>query len=147
MKIKCWNCGHEFEGGISKDELGWHSYCEECNTSFDVDVPSGRIVMAFTDPVDDAEDDGNRYRYFTDDFTGDYVHTYYAFDTVEDFIKKWVEIYDEPNGMWYWVLDNGELVCSGACDPYDIEIFIDNWEEDKEMIVDIANKFGFDMPF
>ena len=38
MKIKCWNCGHEFEGTISKDELGYYSYCENCDSSFDVDI-------------------------------------------------------------------------------------------------------------
>ena len=124
MKLKCLQCEHEFDDGISYDELGWHSSCPKCGGSFDVDVPTGRIVMAFTDPVDDDE---NPYKYFTDDFTGEYVHTYYAFDTVEEFLEKWEEIYDEPNGMWYWVLDDGELVCSGACDPYDIEIFEEHW--------------------
>ena len=49
MKLNCLHCGHEFDGTISKDELGWHSYCEECNTSFDVDieehiVPNGTKV-------------------------------------------------------------------------------------------------------
>ena len=53
MKIKCWNCCHEFEGSLSKDELGWYSYCEECKTSFDVDieeyiVPNG-IKVRFAD--------------------------------------------------------------------------------------------------
>jgi hypothetical protein len=127
MKIRCLNCVHEFDGGISMDKLGWHSCCEECGSSFDVDVPNGKIVMAFTDPVGDNE---NPYKYFTDDFTGEYIHTYYAFDSVEDFIEKWEYIcYDceEPSGMWYWVLDNGELVCSGACDPMDIEIFEEYW--------------------
>ena len=38
MKLKCWKCGHEFEGSISNDQLGWHSYCEECDGSFDVDI-------------------------------------------------------------------------------------------------------------
>ena len=47
MKIKCWNCGHEFDGSLSNDDIGWHGYCEECDTSFDVDieeylVPNGR---------------------------------------------------------------------------------------------------------
>ena len=124
MKIKCLNCGHEFDGSISYDKLGWYSSCEKCGGSFDVDVPNGKIVMAFTDPVDDDE---NPYKYFTDYFTGGYIHAYYAFDTVEDFIKKWKEIYEEPHGMWYWVLDNGELVCSGACDLMDIDIFEDYW--------------------
>ena len=38
MNIKCWNCGHEFNSTLSNDELGWHGYCEECGTSFDVDI-------------------------------------------------------------------------------------------------------------
>lgn len=38
MKIKCWNCGHEFEGSFSNDGYGWHGYCEECDSSFDVDI-------------------------------------------------------------------------------------------------------------
>lgn len=38
MKIKCWNCWHEFEGSLSNDDFGWHSYCEKCDSSFDVDV-------------------------------------------------------------------------------------------------------------
>lgn len=38
MKIKCWNCGNEFNGSFSNDELGWHGYCEECDSSFDVDI-------------------------------------------------------------------------------------------------------------
>lgn len=38
MKLKCLNCGNEFEGSVSLDELGWHSYCEECDQSFDVDI-------------------------------------------------------------------------------------------------------------
>lgn len=51
--IKCWNCGHEFIGSLSNDGLGWHSYCEECESSFDVDIedyliPNGTKVK-FTD--------------------------------------------------------------------------------------------------
>lgn len=125
MKLKCLHCENKFDGNISYDELGWHSVCPECGGSFDVDVPDGKIVMAFTDPVDDDEE--NCYKYFTDDFTGECVHTYYAFDTVEEFIKKWLEIYEEPNGMWYWVLDGECCICSGACDPCDIEIFNEYW--------------------
>lgn len=143
MKLKCLNCGYEFEGGISKDELGWHSSCPKCECSFDVDVPNGKIIMAFTDPIDDEE---NRYRYFTDDFTGEYVNTYYAFDTVKEFINKWAEICEEPNGMWYWVMDGEHCVCSGACDPMDIEIFIDYWTDYKEMIVAVAvDELGLDI--
>ena len=87
---------------------------------------SGKIIMAFTDPVD-TDPLETRYRYFTDYFTGEGVHTYHIFDTVEDFIYVWLKIYDKPNGMWYWVLDNGNCICSGACDPNDIDIFIEHW--------------------
>lgn len=85
-----------------------------------------KIIMAFTDPIDTNPPD-SRYKYFTDNFTGEGVHTYHIFDSVEDFIDKWIQIYNKPNGMWYWVLDNGKCVCSGACDPYDIDIFIEHW--------------------
>lgn len=38
MKIKCLNCGYEFDGTAEYDELGWHSSCPECESSFDVDT-------------------------------------------------------------------------------------------------------------
>lgn len=126
MKLKCLQCEYEFDGSISKDELGWHSVCPECGGSFDVDVPDGRIIMAFAwDETDD---------YFTDDWRdNNEIATYYAFDTPEEFMKVWRKMaYCEddccPDGMWYWVLYDGELICSGACDTYDEEIFEEYWE-------------------
>ena len=89
---------------------------------------SGKIVMAFTDPVD-TDPPETRYRYFTEYFTGEGVHMYCIFNTPEDFVSKWLKIHDKPNGMWYWVLDDGECICSGACDPNDIEIFKRHWPE------------------
>ncbi len=125
MKLNCLSCGHEFDGSISKDELGWHSVCPECECSFDVDVPTGRIIMAFAwDETDE---------YFTDDWLDDNEFaTYYAFNTPEEFMTAWRKMHDYdnggyPDGMWYWVLDNGELICSGACDPNDEEIFEECW--------------------
>lgn len=120
MKLNCLHCGHEFDGSITKDELGWHSSCPECGCSFDVDVPDGKIVMVFAwDETDE---------YFTNDwYDNNEFATYYAFDTPEEFIEAWNNMVDNPDGMWYWVLDDGELVCSGACDPYDIEIFEEYW--------------------
>ena len=52
MKIKCLNCGNIFEGTVSNDELGWHGYCEDCDSSFDVDIedyliPNGTKVRLF----------------------------------------------------------------------------------------------------
>lgn len=84
------------------------------------------IVMAFTDPID-TDPPETRYRYFTDEYTGEGVHARYTFTSVEEFINTWIRNYDKPNGMWYWVLDEGKCICSGACDPYDIDIFIEHW--------------------
>ena len=130
MKLTCMNCSNEYDGMIFKDELGWHGICLKCGSSFDVDIPNteGKIVMAFTDPVEGIIDP---YIYFTNDFTGQGIHTMYMFDTPKEFIDKWNEIYNKPNGMWYWVIDEDEyLVCSGACDPGDIDIFEDYWEKE-----------------
>lgn len=38
MRIYCWVGEHEIDSDLSNDGLGWHSYCEECNSSFDVDI-------------------------------------------------------------------------------------------------------------
>lgn len=56
MKIKCWNCGHEFDGSLSNDDFGWHGYCEKCDISFDVDieeylVPRGTKVKFHGDRI------------------------------------------------------------------------------------------------
>ena len=41
MKVKCLNCGHEFETTeIKEDNLGTHCTCDECGASFDVNVDS-----------------------------------------------------------------------------------------------------------
>jgi len=85
-----------------------------------------KIIMAFTDPID-TDDPKTCYKYFTENFTGEGVHTYHIFDNEKAFINKWINIHDKPNGMWYWVLDNGNCICSGACDPDDIDIFIEHW--------------------
>lgn len=85
------------------------------------------IVMAFTDPIDKNPPE-TRYKYFTDKYTGNGVHTIIAVDDVEEFINTWIQNYDKPYGMWYWVIDDDDMcVCSGACDPYDIDIFIEHW--------------------
>ena len=101
---------------------------------FDMELLNGKIVMAFTDPLDalvenyNANMENDNYKYFTDNFTGEGIHTYYIFATKEEFINKWKEIHDKPNGMWYWCLDDGICFCSGACDPDDIEIFKEHWK-------------------
>jgi hypothetical protein len=47
-------------------------------------------------------------------------HKKYLFENPNDFIEK---CYELPEGQWYWVFHNGELICSGAIDPGDIELF------------------------
>ena len=113
MKLKCSTCGIEFDGCISKDELGWHSKCSNCESYFDVEVPKGKIIMAF------AWDESRES--FTDNWCDDnLIDTYYAFDTVSEFIEAWKKMSEKPDGMWYWLVDNGYCFCSGACGPEDI---------------------------
>lgn len=38
LKVKCLNCSHEFEVTKAyKDNLGLHTICPECESSFDID--------------------------------------------------------------------------------------------------------------
>lgn len=117
MKLQCKQCGHEYEGAISKTENGWTGHCPQCRQHFPVQVPQGRIIMAF---VDDRNPDYDG-EHFTDNFTGVDILHYFAFDTPEAFMKAWEKMAERPVGMWYWVLDGDKCVCSGACDPNDGE--------------------------
>ena len=133
----CPSCLHEFTGSIDLDELGWHTSCPKCESSFDVDVPEGRYVMAFVD--DDRED---YQELFTDNFVGQAIVSYFAADTADEFIDIWDSICDrevEDNGMWYWALDyadpeNPVLITSGACDPGDIDIFAEYNDEMEDAV-------------
>ena len=131
IHLTCLNCEHEFDGGVSLDALGWHSACPECESTFDVDVPERRFVIAFVKdgPPDDP------CRYLTDSFTGEGIATIHAFGTAEEFITCWEKLSEQSEGMLYWCLDtypdqsciNAPVfcICSGACDPSDIKIFAD----------------------
>lgn len=46
MELKCLQCEYEFEGTVSKDDLGWRSSCPNCGGSFDVEVPTGTLPNA-----------------------------------------------------------------------------------------------------
>lgn len=68
----------------------------------------------------------------TDVFSYDYpVKSHYSFDTYKDFIEKWHKLCKNPDSRWYWVLLDGCVICSGSCDPQDIEIFKDYFEEEN----------------
>lgn len=123
MKLKCLNCRNEFEEYISHDEFGWYTNCPECGDRFDVDIPGIKIQMLFTNEIDKEN--------FVDSHLKNSICSYYAFTSLRDFIITWKKIVENPDGMWYWVIDaiNGNYICSGACDPYDIEIFEDYFNE------------------
>lgn len=91
-----------------------------------------KIVMAFTDPDENLD---NPYEVFTDNYVEDNVKIMFVFDTPEEFLETFNRIINDeegPYGMWYWVLDHGEQICSGACDPNDIDIYEEHWNLNKE---------------
>jgi len=53
QKVCCLQCGHEFvPKSASKDELGWGTWCYECDSSFDIDIdehliPNGTKVKFY----------------------------------------------------------------------------------------------------
>ncbi len=57
---------------------------------------------------------------YPEEFKEEYPHKKYQFKTPKEFVEYWYEL---PEGNWYWVFHAGELICSGAIDPNDIEIF------------------------
>lgn len=79
-------------------------------------IPEDKIMIAVMDYDYDITDG------YPEEYREQYAHETYEFDTPQEFIKKWYEL-DE--GAWYWVFADGDVICSGAVDPGDIEIFED----------------------
>ena len=91
-----------------------------------------KIIMAFTDPDERLD---NPYSTFTDNFVEDNVKIMFVFDTPEEFLQTFNRIINDeegPYGMWYWVLDHGKQICSGACDPNDIDVYEEHWNLNKK---------------
>lgn len=130
MNLKCLQCGHKFDGSISHDKLGWHSTCPECGGSFDLSVPEGHIVMAFATKVDGDDP----YINFTCNLEDACILSYYAFSSRKDFLKMWEKkIYNqEPDGMWYWIVEGDHCITYGGPDPGDIELICDAWGVESE---------------
>lgn len=125
MKLICTSCLHEYEGSIFRDELGWHGVCPDCGASFPIDLPTGLIVMAFTDDSNPDKDWEN----FTDDFADTAsIRAYYVFNSVAEFAEAWRKMAGSPDGMWYFVLYKGKQVVSGAYDDGDEDYFKDDME-------------------
>ena len=78
--------------------------------------------------------DMEKYTNGIDVFSNDYipenedVSLRMTFDNTIDLKHEWDKISDWPVSMWYWVLvDDNDLICSGACDPTDLEEIIIPW--------------------
>ena len=123
MKIKCLHCNNKFDGTISYDELGWHSICPECGASFDVDVPEGKILMLFAGQ--DTEFDMS----FEDNHLKNEIYSYRAYNSIKSFMNRWRKLAEDPDSMWYWVIDTEKkhYITTGACSWDDREIFKDYW--------------------
>ena len=76
-------------------------------------IPKNKILIAILD-YDYLEDN------YPEEYSDEYAHETYLFNTPQEFIEKWYEL-DE--GSWYWVFADSGCICSGAVDPDDIEIF------------------------
>ena len=124
MMLRCPHCDAKWDGTISHDDLGWHSCCPRCDQSFDVDTPEGKILMVF------AGWGTNFGEGFEDDHLKNRIYSYRAFNSVRAFMRKWRQMAEDPDSMWYWVIDteSGDYVTTGACSiDCDREIFKDYW--------------------
>lgn len=79
------------------------------------EIPNDKIMIALLDDNYYTE-----HHSYPEEYHSRYAHKTYVFDTPQEFIEKWYEL-DE--GIWYWVFVNGNVICSGAVDPDDIETF------------------------
>lgn len=134
MILKCLQCDHEFEGTISRDDLGWHSCCPFCGGSFDVDVPHGKIIIAFTNPEYDKDDP---YENFVQRMPERNICSYYAFASRREFLEKWEKLAEDPDGMWYWIIEGDHRITYGGCSIQDIELICDAWGVEAERPYDI----------
>lgn len=96
------------------------------------------IVVAFTDKTENDDP----YEFFTDDFENKGIVAYYVFSNVKELVEKWEEICNNPDGMWCWVLDHGDLITSGGCREDDVDLFEDWWGYDFQKEYD-EDEFEF----
>jgi hypothetical protein len=80
-----------------------------------MNIPKDKIMIAVLD-----YNYYIKHKSYPEEYNPRYAHETYVFDTPQEFIKKWYEL---DGGIWYWVFDNGDVICSGAVDEDDIETF------------------------
>lgn len=129
--IECPHCGHKYYGSGYSYENEWHGKCAKCGKEFVLYVPIAPYVIVFMDDYDDSSFLEN-FSIYGDEAEYEAV-SYYALQTPEEFVKKHLELSECPDSMWYGVFEDKRLVCSGACDPYDAEIFVSNMESADEI--------------
>lgn len=116
MKLECSVCTHSWDGTIAK--IGKHNeyitFCPNCRRFITTAVPEGSIVMAFA-----ANEVKDAFTTFMDPSAC--LISYYAFSSPEELLEVWDEKVKNPDSQWYWIYDDAECVCSGACDPADID--------------------------
>lgn len=94
----------------------WYAKCPCCGHLIDFTPPAGDIVVCFAD-------DTKRPESFKDNFDGQDIMRYHVFQTMNEFLLWWIPQTEHWEGMWYYVFDKGVQICSGAVDPYDIDIW------------------------
>jgi predicted RNA-binding Zn-ribbon protein involved in translation (DUF1610 family) len=124
MDTKCPKCGGVFSRNVTRDGEGLSLICRNCGDAVKV---NGLVIMAFADDSDPSKD---RER-FVEGIEESTVRTWYTFDSAKLFMDAWRKMVEKPDGMWYWVFYNGECICSGACDPYDEDIFDEEFGLDE----------------
>lgn len=131
MDLMCLDCGELYEGRIDYVDGFWRKKCPNCGEPGIEPMSESKIRMAFTDPV---HGDEMPYKYMTDHFEGRGITHIFNFSSEKEFLKKWFDLFRRPMGMWYWVLyrknlgEDYKLICSGAVDPGDIEIFVEQMD-------------------
>lgn len=133
MKHVCLNCNANWTGTISLEKCKtpteglmaghWLTTCPCCGKVIHVSPPVAKIIVCFAD-------DSKRPASFKDNFDGKDIMHYHAFDTINDFMTWWIPQTENWDGMWYYVFDNGVQICSGAVDPYDVDIWREHFGTD-----------------
>lgn len=77
----CLSCGHDFYASISIDELGPHTSCPKCESSFDVDIVGESFCLNLEELYDNL--DSLKYCHIVPDFD-DSEMVYYDLYNDED---------------------------------------------------------------
>ena len=100
MHHVCLNCGHAFGGSISIDELGPHTSCPKCESSFDVDITGEKFCISIRALYDSC-------------YNLKYGHIIPDFDDGE---MVYYDLYNDDDDLA--CLDGEVCVVSCVCDDY-----------------------------